>query len=350
MGEGVADLIIEERERGGNFKNLHDLVDRVDTGTCNRRVIEALIKGGAFDSTGYPRRQLMEFVDKNNPANIIDAATKRQKDRAAGQSSMFDLFGDVEGAGFEDEAPEPSPVEWDRTLKLAQEREVLGLYISDHPLRPYEYALSKARDYTLGEVLNGYEKTSVTGEVRHVDVGGEKPFWVAGMVSGMQKRTTKNGDPMAIVQLEDMENELDVVVFPKAYKKSAAVLAGQTDEQTGEQTGDVFVRVLGRIDRSDRGDQFLATAVEPLELSEKTNKPKVLEIMLEPSALSRSMLEQLQKVLSLHQGFDRVELFVVSESGDRLRMEVPCRVDAKNVMLMARVQDLLRDKGTATVA
>ena len=350
VGEGVADLIIEERERGGNFKNLHDLVDRVDTGTCNRRVIEALIKGGAFDSTGYPRRQLMEFVDKNNPANIIDAATKRQKDRAAGQSSMFDLFGDVEGAGFEDEAPEPSPVEWDRTLKLAQEREVLGLYISDHPLRPYEYALSKARDYTLGEVLNGYEKTSVTGEVRHVDVGGEKPFWVAGMVSGMQKRTTKNGDPMAIVQLEDMENELDVVVFPKAYKKSAAVLAGQTDEQTGEQTGDVFVRVLGRIDRSDRGDQFLATAVEPLELSEKTNKPKVLEIMLEPSALSRSMLEQLQKVLSLHQGFDRVELFVVSESGDRLRMEVPCRVDAKNVMLMARVQDLLRDKGTATVS
>ena len=112
----------------------------------------------------------------------------------------------------------------------------------------------------------------------------------------------------------------------------------------------MFVRVLGRIDRSDRGDQFLATAVEPLELSEKTNKPKVLEIMLEPSALSRSMLEQLQKVLSLHQGFDRVELFVVSESGDRLRMEVPCRVDAKNVMLMARVQDLLRDKGTATVA
>lgn len=350
VGEGVADLIIEERERGGNFKNLHDLVDRVDTGTCNRRVIEALIKGGAFDSTGYPRRQLMEFVDKNNPANIIDAATKRQKDRAAGQSSMFDLFGDVEGAGFEDEAPDPSPVEWDRMLKLAQEREVLGLYISDHPLRPYEYALSKARDYTLGEVLNGYEKTSVTGEVRHVDVGSEKPFWVAGMVSGMQKRTTKNGDPMAIVQLEDMENELDVVVFPKAYKKSAAVLAGQTDEQTGEQMGDVFVRVLGRIDRSDRGDQFLATAVEPLELSEKTNKPKVLEIMLEPSALSRSMLEQLQKLLSLHQGFDRVELFVVSESGDRLRMEVPCRVDAKNVMLMARVQDLLRDKGTATVA
>ena len=349
VGEGVADAIIAERERGGAFKNLHDLVDRVDTGTCNRRVIEALIKGGAFDSTGYPRRQLMEFVDKNNPANIIDAATKRQKDLAAGQSSMFDLFADVEGSGFESDVPDPSPVEWDRTLKLAQEREVLGLYISDHPLRPYEYALAKARDFTLSQVLGGYEKTSVTGEVRHVEVSGEKPIWIAGMVSGLQKRTTKNGDPMAIVQLEDMENEIDVVVFPKAYKKSAAVLAGQTDEQTGEQVGDVFVRILGRIDRSDRGDQFLATAIEPLELSEKTNKPKILEVMLEPAALSRLVLEQLQKVFELHPGMDRVEVFVESCSGDRLRMEVPTRVDAKNVMLMARVQDVVAGKGFAHV-
>ena len=349
VGEGVAEAIIAEREAGGPFKNLHNLVERVDSGTANRRVIEALIKGGAFDSTGYPRRQLMEFIDKNNPANILDAASKRQKDRASGQSSMFDMFGDVEGSGFEDDVPEPSQVEWDRTLKLAQEREVLGLYISDHPLRPYEYALSKARDYTIAEVLNGYEKTSVTGEVRHVDVSGEKSFWVAGMVAGIQKRTTKKGDLFAIATLEDMENKLDVVVFPKAYKKCAAVLAGQTDEQTGEQVGDVFVRVLGRIDRSDRGDQFLATTVEPLELSEKTNKPKILEVMLEPSALSRVMLEQLQKVFSLHPGMDRVELYVVSENGERLRMEVPVRVDAKNVMLMARIQDLVGSRGSAKV-
>ncbi len=349
VGEGVAEAIIAERERGGNFKNLHDLVERVDSGTANRRVIEALIKGGAFDSTGYPRRQLMEFIDKNNPANILDAASKRQKDRAAGQVSMFDLFGDVEGSGFEDDVPEPSEVEWDRALMLLQEREVLGLYISDHPLRPYEYALSKARDYTLTEVLNGYEKTTVTGEVRHVDVGGEKPIWVAGMVSSLQKRTTKQGKPMATVILEDLENKLEVVVFPKAYKKAAAVLAGQTDAQTGEQVGDVFVRILGRIERSDRGDQFLATAVEPLELSEKTNKLKILEIMIEASALTRLMLVQLHEVLSLHPGMDLVEIYVVYENGERLRMEVPQRVDAKNVMLMARIQDLFGSKATTHI-
>lgn len=349
VGEGVAEEIIKERERGGAFKNLHDMVDRVDPGSCNRRVVEALIKAGAFDSTGYTRMQLMGFVDKNNPANIMDAAAKRQKDRAAGQVSMFDMFGDVKDSGFENEVPAPDGVEWDRSLKLAQEREVLGIYVSDHPLRPYEYALSKARDYTITQVLSGYEKTSVTGEVRHVDVSGDKPIWLAGMVSGVQKRTTKNGDPMAIVSLEDMENEIDVIVFPKTYKKCAAVLAGQVDE-SGEQVGDIFVRVMGRVDRSDRGDQFLASAVEPLELSEKTNKPKTLEVMLQPSALSRTLLERLQGAFELHPGMDRVELYVVSNAGERLRMEVPTRVDAKNVMLMARLQDVMGKRGTAIVA
>ena len=349
VGEGVAEEIIKERERGGAFKNLHDMVDRVDPGSCNRRVVEALIKAGAFDSTGYTRMQLMGFVDKNNPANIMDAAAKRQKDRAAGQVSMFDMFGDVKDSGFENEVPAPDGVEWDRSLKLAQEREVLGIYVSDHPLRPYEYALSKARDYTISEVLGGFEKTTVTGEVRHVDVSSEKPIWLAGMVSGVQKRTTKNGDPMAIVSLEDMENEIDVVVFPKTYKKCAAVLAGQVDE-TGEQAGDIFVRVMGRVDRSDRGDQFLASAIEPLELSDKTNQPKVLEVMLESCALSRMLLERLQGVFELHPGMDRVELFVDSADGNRLRMEVPAKVDAKNVMLMARVQDLVGKDGVAIVA
>ena len=349
VGEGVAEAIIREREAGGPFKTLHDLVERLDPGTCNRRVVEALIKAGAFDSTGYPRQQLMGFVDKNNPENIMDAATKRQKDKAVGQVSMFDMFADVEDSGFANEVPAPNGVEWDRSLKLAQEREVLGIYVSDHPLRPYEYALSKARDYTITQVVAGYEKTSVTGEVRHVEVSGEKSVWLAGMVSGVQKRTTKNGDPMAIVSLEDMENEIDVVVFPKAYKKCAAVLAGQADE-TGEQNGDIFVRILGRIDRSDRGDQFLATAIEPLELSEKTNKPKVLEVMVSPQSLSRLFLERMQNIFELHPGMDRVEVFVVGTEGERLRMEVPMRVDAKNVMLMARIQDLVGKNGHAQVA
>jgi NCAIR mutase (PurE)-related protein len=110
VGEGVGESIMRERKEGGPFKNLHDFVDRMDAGSINRRVVEALIKSGAFDSTGYTRRQLLTFVDKSNPQNILDAAAKRQKDRAAGQSSLFDMFADVAGSGFESDVPAPDGI------------------------------------------------------------------------------------------------------------------------------------------------------------------------------------------------------------------------------------------------
>ena len=210
VGEGVSDAIIAEREEGGPFKNLHDFVERVDASQANRRVVEALIKAGAFDSTGYTRMQCMHFIDKDNPENIIETAAKRQRDKAAGQSSLFDMFGDVAGSGFDTDVPEPDGVEWDRHMKLALEKDVLGIYVSDHPLRPYEYALTKARDYSLGELeLSDEVIDPATGAAtsRYRVPEGE-PIWIAGMVSSVQKRSTKKGDPMAIVTLEDMEAKL----------------------------------------------------------------------------------------------------------------------------------------------
>ena len=241
VGEGVTQAIIGEREKGGPFKNLHDFVERVDSSQANRRVIEALIKGGAFDSTGYPRRQLMHFVDRDNPENIIDAAVKRQKDRAAGQTSLFDVFGDVEGSGFEVIVPEPDGQEWDRHMKLSFEKEVLGIYVSDHPLRPYEYALAKAREFTLSQIDTGFETMGPTGNAVNQEIPEGKPYWWAGMVSGVGKRVTKNGDPMAIVQLEDMEGEATVVVFPKTYKQCEGYLYGEVDPETGAQLSDCLL-------------------------------------------------------------------------------------------------------------
>ncbi|MBP3885948.1 MAG: DNA polymerase III subunit alpha, partial [Olsenella sp.] len=215
VGEAVGEAIMAEREKGGPFANLHDFCERVDGSQANRRVVEALIKSGAFDSTGYPRKQLMSFVDKNDPTNIIDAAAKRQKDKAMGQVSMFDMFADVEGAGFRDDVPEPDGDEWDRHTKLAQEHEVLGIYVSDHPLRPYEYALSKARDYTISELMESEEVVDpATGAATtryKVEEGRE--IRLAGMVptGGVAKKVTKKGDQMAIVTLEDMEGEITLV-------------------------------------------------------------------------------------------------------------------------------------------
>ncbi len=349
VGEGVTQAIIGEREKGGPFKNLHDFVERVDSSQANRRVIEALIKGGAFDSTGYPRRQLMHFVDRDNPENIIDAAVKRQKDRAAGQTSLFDVFGDVEGSGFEVIVPEPDGQEWDRHMKLSFEKEVLGIYVSDHPLRPYEYALAKAREFTLSQIDTGFETMGPTGNAVNQEIPEGKPYWWAGMVSGVGKRVTKNGDPMAIVQLEDMEGEATVVVFPKTYKQCEGYLYGEVDPETGAQLSDAFIRVKGKLERSDRGDQIIAQEIEPLVLSEESNRPKVFEIMVPSSRFSQSNMARLATVLNTNPGGDRVELFIEQTDGQTMRAEIPTRVNARSIPLIAEVKGIVGNKGRVTV-
>ena len=349
VGEGVTEAIIAESEKGGPFKNLHDFVERVDSSQANRRVIEALIKGGAFDSTGYPRRQLMHFVDRENPENIIDAAVKRQKDRAAGQTSLFDVFGDVEGSGFEVIVPEPDGQEWDRHMKLSFEREVLGIYVSDHPLRPYEYALAKAREFTLSQIDTGFETMGPTGNAVNQEIPEGKPYWWAGMVSSVGKRVTKNGDPMAIVQLEDMEGEATVVIFPKTYKQCEGYLYGEVDPETGAQLSDAFIRVKGKLERSDRGDQIIAQEIEPLVLNDESNRPKVFEIMIPSARFSQSNMARLATVLSTNPGGDRVELFIEQGDGQTMRAEIPTRVNARSIPLIAEVKGIVGNKGRVTV-
>ena len=349
VGEGVGEAIMAERERGGSFENLHDFVNRVDTNQANRRVIEALIKSGAFDSCGYTRMQLMHFIDRDNPENILDAAATRARDRAMGQLSMFDMFADVDGFGSD--APEPDGIEWDRTVKLAMEHEVLGIYVSDHPLSPYEYALSKARSCTLGELLESEEIVNpATGSVTtRYKVPEGRTIRLAGMVTGLQKKATKSGDAMAIVTLEDMEGECTVVVFPKVYKECAKILSGEANPEAGEAAGNIFVTVEGKFERSDRGDQLICSKVEPLILNEATNRPKVIEINMPSNLLTRPRMEELGKVLARYRGADHVELRVASNSGDTMRMELPARVDAHNMVLLAEITDIIGRTGRVLV-
>lgn len=349
VGTGVAQAIIAEREAGGPFKTLHDFVERVDSSQANRRVIESLIKAGAFDSTGYPRRQMMHFVDKNNPENIIDAAAKRQKDRASGQTSFFDMFGDVEGSGFEVSVPDPDGQEWDRHLKLSQEKEVLGIYVSDHPLRPFEYALSKARDFSFSQIDTGYEVQNPTGGTINQEIPEGKALWWAGMVSSVSKRVTKNGDPMGIVQLEDMEGEATVVVFPKTFKEAEGYLYGEVDPETGAQLSDAFVRIKGKLERSDRGDQIIAQEIVPLELNEENNKPKVFEVMVPNSRFSQGNMARLATVLTANPGGDRVEIFIEQADGRVLRAEVPAKVNARSIPLLAEAKAIVGNQGRVTV-
>ena len=236
-------------------------------------------------------------------------------------------------------------------MKLKREHEVLGLYVSDHPLRPYEYALNKARDYSLSDIEVSEEFTDSAGGVHErFKVPEGKVLRFAGMVSSVQKKTTKNGDPMAVVTLEDMEGETTLVIFPKLYKKCAEALTPHVDEETGEAEGDVFVKVSGKLERSDRGNQIICMEVEPLVLNEKTNRPKVVEVMMPASMLTRGRMDELGSVLARYPGLDHVELRVEAESGDTMRMELPCRVDARNMVLLAEVTDIVGLAGHVCVA
>ena len=122
------------------------------------------------------------------------------------------------------------------------------------------------------------------------------------MVSSVSKRVTKNGDPMGIVQLEDMEGEATVVVFPKTYKEAEGYLYGEVDPETGAQLSDAFVRIKGKLERSDRGDQIIAQEIVPLELNEENNKPKVFEVMVPNSRFSQGNMARLATVLTANPG------------------------------------------------
>ena len=344
VGEGVSDLIVKEREANGPFQDIFDFVNRVDLSKMNRKVIESLIKAGAFDSTEYTRKQMFGLISKDNPSNIIDAAQRDQKNRAAGQLSMFDLL-DEEDTGSVNLRVPPDGVEWDNHTKLAEERGVLGIYVSDHPLRPFAYALSQARDFQISDIEE--EADPGSGVYR---VPEKKVFSWAGMVNGVQKKITGKGDQMAVFTLEDMEGEVACVAFPKVFAKQGSYLYGELDAEGNPVSGDVFVKIRGSLERSDRGNQIIVMDIEPLVLTEANNRPKVLEIRIGSGMLNQNFIAALSRLLGRYPGSDNVELLVEETSGRTMRAEIPLHVDARNVALYAEVQDTLHGQGSVMVA
>ena len=334
VGEAVVEHILEDRDKNGAFKNLHDFVERVDSAQVGRRVVEALIKAGAFDSSGYTRRQLYELIRKDNPANILDAAAKRQKDRSTGQVSMFDLFADDPDVGFSLDITPPDGIEWDRTIKLAEERKVLGIYVSDHPLRPYEYALSEAREHKISDIL-------ISDETEGSLVKDGSVHWYAGMVQAVNRRPTSTGKLMAILRLEDIEGEIDCVIFPKLYESCRSII--EPDELEGDQDGpEIFIKVKAKLERSDRGDQLIAMELEELVFTEENNRPRVLELQIMPDMVSSANFSKMEEIFKRYPGHDSIEL-IVHEEESLVRIELSHKVKAQEFMLKAELINVLGD-------
>jgi DNA polymerase-3 subunit alpha len=233
VGEGAARAIVGAREEGGVFASVWDFVERIDAGCVNKRVLEALVKCGAFDSTGASRKGLVDALDQ-----IVCWGQKRSADRMSGQSSIFDMGGD-EGKQHPRHHPEIASEEFDKPELLRIEKEVLGLYVSEHPLHAIRDQLRRKTDCGLSELDRRRD-----GEV--VIVGG--------IVGHVRQLTTKKGDPMAFMRLDDVTGGAEVVVFNSVYAQTRELCSS-----------DQVLIVKGRIDHKEGESKLLAMELKAFE-------------------------------------------------------------------------------------
>jgi len=314
VGEKVVEAIVAERKANGPYTSLHDFVERLDSKVYNRKTLEALIKAGAFDSTGYTRKQLMYFIDETT---MLESAAKRQRDRMSGQGSIFDMFAD-EGidSGMGEEVPPPDGVEWERRTLLAFEKEILGIFVSDHPLNPYKNALARLAKNSLAELV-----------ARGKDV---KNGTFAGMISGVSTRMTKRNTKMSMFTLEDTTGHVECICF-------------NYDDNAEAIQEDAIVSIKGKFEVSDRGSQIVAYEVNPIELSEAdaNRAPDKLKISIPARDFNQNVSMNLSRILKKYPGHDGAELFVTQSDGRRFRAELPMAVDSHNPLLLSEISSLL---------
>ena len=226
IGRPVIQSIIEERERGGQFRSLKDFIERTSGRDVNRRTIENFIKAGAFDSLGGTRRQFMSIY-----VRILDQVNQEKKYSMTGQMSLFDLVDDDQKKEFD--IPLPPVGEYDKETKLAFEKEVIGVYLTGHPLEDYEEKWRR----NISKTTLDFQIDENTGRVKVQDGARET---VGGMITGRTIKHTKNNKMMAFLTLEDLLGTVEIVVFPRDYEKYQRLV---------EQDAKVFIR--GRVSEED---------------------------------------------------------------------------------------------------
>jgi DNA polymerase III subunit alpha len=285
VGTNVVDAIVAARTSQGAFTSFADFLRKVPVNVCNKRVVESLIKAGAFDSLGHPRRGLALIHEQ-----AIDTVIDVKRNEAIGQDS---LFGADTAAEATFEVPVPDG-EWDKPTLLGFEREMLGLYVSDHPLLGIEHVLSAATDCSVAQLL-----TSAADDAERNPRGARNDtqpvVTVGGILSGVQRKVTRQGNPWAAATLEDLEGALEVLFFPSCYAECSTQLAD-----------DAIVIVKGRLDRREDSPKLIALEVSVPDLSERGSGPFVVSLPVQRCVAP--VVERLQEVLRSHPGLAEVHL------------------------------------------
>ena len=276
VGANVVDAVITARQAKGRYASFEDFLRKVPAVVCNKRTIESLIKAGAFDSLGHTRRGLVAVHEA-----AVDAVVSDKRQEAIGQDS---LFGGLDGSGPILSVVPPVPEgEWDKQTLLSSEREMLGLYVSDHPLFGVEHILSRASDTSI---------SALTGDDGRPDGA---IVTIAGMISSLQRKLTKNGNPWAIATVEDLDGAIEVLFFPQSYQTVSHVLAE-----------DLVVVVKGRVNRRDDVPTIYAQELSLPDLDEGERGPVVVSMPV--TRCTPPVVERLKDVLATHPGPTEVHL------------------------------------------
>lgn len=315
VGENAVAAIIAARETGGRFHSIWDFCRRVDQAQVNKRALESLIKAGALDSTGGSRAGMLEVL-----AQAMGQAARARSDAAAGQESLFGAMmgGDAEAAPvIELDLPVPAE-EMSKDELLAAEKEALGLYVSSHPLEDCRRQLLRAVTCGLGRLGERKDKEYVT---------------VGGIIGELKGITTRRGEQMMFLRLDDLEGSVEVVVVPD-------VLA----EFREAMQVDAVVLIAGRIDqKSETETKIVARTVTRFEIDPDREEER-LTLRVHASRLGRRELPQLRQLLVDHSGDAPVVMVMETEGGPlRYRFGDRYRVDSRDGSLQASLKTLFGD-------
>ncbi len=299
VGTNVVDAVVRSREEKGRYASFKDFLRKTPAVVCNKRTIESLAKAGAFDNLGHSRRGIVEKHDQ-----FVDALADVKRQADFGQDSLFDALmsgaSDLdEGAAF-DGLPELPTHEWDKQTLLTFEREMLGLYVSDHPLFGIEHVLTQHADTSIAALMGDEPKPDGTQVI------------IAGLITGLQIKRTKKGDLWAIATVEDLEGAIECLFFPSSYATVAPLLRT-----------DVVCVVRGRVSSRDDAVSVYAQELTLPDIKEGPRGPVVVNLPL--ARATDALAEEIKRVLGEHPGATEVHL-KLTQPGRSVLMKVDDRL------------------------
>ena len=303
IGKPVIESIIQERKNGGEFSNLKDFIERLSGKEVNKRTIESFIKSGAFDSLGGTRKQFMVVY-----VQILDQVNRERKYSMTGQLSLFDIVSDDQKSEFD--IPLPDVGEYEKETKLAFEKEVLGVYLSGHPLEDYEEKWKK----NISRTTLDFQIDDETGRTKVHD--GAKEI-VGGMITNKTIKYTKTNKVMAFITLEDLVGSVEVVIFPRDFEKNQMYL---------NEEAKVFIK--GRVsEEDDAPSKLICEQVIPFEQTKKE-----LWLQYPDKATYLQQEGMLQDILKVSEGMDEVIIYCRKEKAVK-RLAKGWNVTADEVLL-----------------